>query len=43
MDANIELRIERLILDGVPACQRYEIVAALERAALARHQQVLDS
>lgn len=32
MDANIELRIERLILEGVPAYQRHEIAVALERA-----------
>ena len=31
MDANIELRIDRLILDGVPAYLRHEIVAAVER------------
>ena len=32
MDANIELRIEHLILHDVPAHQRHQIAAAIERA-----------
>jgi hypothetical protein len=32
MDTNIELRIERLILEDMPAYKRHEIASAIERA-----------